>query len=207
MITFRKNPTELKTLYSIFNSVIFAVIANEIQTPSESTFTNKKLDLDKFYNYLKTKGFKYSFIQMRDLVLEAAPILGITKYLKLSKEEKPEMLFAEKYIYGEIPIGYFSECEILAEQAVLDSDYVVRSMWGETEPAYYRVKFSKDYKKAEHERNLLRVAYIQKYGDPEKTPWRNYLDARPCSMGEIKKNGKSVNGTREIGDFIEKVYN
>ncbi|MFA5152710.1 MAG: hypothetical protein WC554_09140 [Clostridia bacterium] len=205
MIKFKNSPKDLKAKHPIFNSITFAIIANEIQTPPSNAFTNKKLDLDKFYSYLKTKGFKAAFKEMKELIIEAAPILGITAYIKLSNEEKKNLLFVEKYVYGkETSIDEFTEAEILKNSQLLSTDYVVRSMYGDSDEAYYRIGRQMN----DHDRNLLKAAYSIKYGDPLKTPWKNYLDARPASIGHIEKFGKSFDHTANmVTDFKGKVYN
>jgi len=134
--------------------------------------------------------------------MEAAPLLGITNYLKLPREEKNELKFVEKVHYGEYPLEYYENAEIPESEAI-DTDYAVRSMEeGETETAYYR--FNKSI--GEHGRNMMRAAYAYKYGNPEKTPWRNYLDARPATVGHIIKYNKSFSGTRGFGDFEKDEY-
>lgn len=195
---------ELKSEYpKIFGTLSFGIIANEIQVAPQNNFVNGKLDLNRFYNYIKSKGFKRSFDDMKQLIMEAAPLLGITDYLKLSKEEKSDLKFREKYIYNkDFPIDYYEGAEIPGDRADRLTDFALRSAEGETETAYYRF----DKPLSQHERNMLKVAYVYKHGDPTKTPWQNYLDARPVTLGHVQKFKKSVTNTKSTGDFKGETY-
>lgn len=209
-IKFIKSPRDLREKYpKTFGTRLFGELANEIQIAPPYTFIGGKLDLYKFYNYFKVKYSNYTFEQVKKCILEAAPILGIVKQLRLtndiiSTEEKRNLSFQEKYVYNtEESLEYYDNAEIPASEATLPTDFVMRSVYGETETAYYRF----DKSLSEHERNLLKLAYAYKYGDPQKTPWKNYLDVRPATLGHIQKFGKNIEHTREFGDFREKEYN
>jgi len=195
-IPFKKNPSDLKGDYPIFGTLSWAYIANGLNNLMPDLFSEGKLELHRFYNFLrKTSPYDKGFDRMKDYLLQAAPLLGITKYLKLAKDERDQLKLQEKVYSGEYSLDYYENAEIPAEIAE-DNDYVLRSMYGETEPAYYR--FDKGL--TDHEINMMKVAYIYRYGDPEKTPWKNYLDARPIKIKNIEKHGKSVDRTREFGD-------
>jgi hypothetical protein len=185
---------ELKEKYTIFKTPLFGIIANELQRIPDNVFVTGKLDIDKFYSHLKrTYGFKYSLSDTKKIILEAAPILKFTDKLKLNKEERSDMKFQEKAYHGELSLEFFNDSEIVAEAAE-DDDKVLRSADGSTEPAYYRF----DKQLTPHETNMLKVAYVFKYGDPTKTLWQNYLDARPVTVGHINKFGKSFSSTYDV---------
>jgi hypothetical protein len=200
-IEFDIDPRELKDIDPIFKTVSFAKILEGLQRLHPSLWTQGKLDLDKFYRHLQSMGYNRSIDQMkRDLTL-AAPHLGIVNSLRLTRDDRNELMYQQRLIHGDYNLEDFHKAEIPAEQAV-DSDYVVRSMYGDTEPAYYRF----DHRLIPHEINQMKAAYAERYGDPEKSIWKNYLDARPATLGHIKKHGKSVEWTRQGGDFEGDVY-
>jgi hypothetical protein len=193
---------EMREKYAIFKTPLFAVIANGLQQLPDSLFVNGKLDIDRFYNHLKrTRGIKHTLAQVKETLLQAAPILSFTDKLKLSREERSEAKFQEKAYHNELPLEFFDEAEVTADQA-LRTDWVLRSDDESTETAYYRF----DQKLSDHEVNMLKVAYVYKYGDPEKTLWQNYLDARPARLGHIEDKGKSLTGTRDVGSFSGAQY-
>jgi len=202
-IRFDVDPRELKDQYpDLFGTYSFAIIANELQNLNPGLFTQEKLDLAKFYTHIKGKGYRKTFPEMKENLLNAAPLLGITNSLKLTRSEKSDLKFQEKMLSGKYDVEHYMDCEIPAEEAG-EKDYVIRSKFtGETEPAYYRG----DCKKDEHDLNMLKGAYASKYGNPEKTLWRNYLDARPATVGHVDKHGKSHYGTRDVGDYEGDVY-
>lgn len=205
-IPFDRNPYDLKQEYpDLFGTLSFSIIANALQNNlTPNLFVQGKLDLNRFYNFISNfRGYQPSFEKMKENLMKAAPLLGITEYLKLTREEKSNLKFQERILSGEQDFEYYTDAEIPVEEATLPSDYVVRSMYGETEPAYYR--FDKDLDL--HGINMMKAAYAYKYGDPEKNLWRNYLDARPATIGHIQKHGKSVEFTQQYGDFMEKEYN
>jgi len=131
---------------------------------------------------------------MRQLITEAAPYLGFVKDLKLDATTSSELKLAQKFIENQLELEYFEEAEVPESQAV-DTDYVVRSKGGATQPGFYRI----EQKMNDKERNMLRWAYALKYGTEDKTLWQNYLKATPINVGTAIKHGKSFYDT-EIGD-------
>ena len=164
-------------------------------------FVQKKLDLNRFYRFVVSRGYKKTFKEMRENLLDAAPLLGIVDDLKLDKNEKQNLKFAEKVSFSE-DIQFYMDAEIQKSLATPD-DFNLRSADGGTEPAYYR--FERRLNK--HERNLLKLAYSVSYGDPEKTPFWNYMDSRPILKKNLDKDGKSDRYTRNPDDFQRKTYN
>jgi len=192
----------LREKYTIFKSALFARVANELQRIPDNAFLEGKLDIDKFYYNLKrTYGIKNSLAEVKNLILQAAVILNFSDKLKLTREERSEVKFQEKVVHGDVPLEFFDEAEIPAEAAE-ETDKVLRSTDGSTETAYYRF----DKQLTDHETNMLKVAYVYKYGDPEKTLWQNYLDARPATLGHINKWGKSISQTYDVQGYTEKTY-
>lgn len=202
-IRFKTDPQKIKEKYpDIFGNLLYYYLENALRRVTPDVFVTGKLDINRFYNFLKSvTPFNKSIIVMKELLFQAAPLLGITDQLKLSREERSEMKFQERAYHGELPIEFFEEAEVPASEAEPD-DYVLKSADGETETAFYRF----DRNLSDHERNMLRVAYVFKYGDPEKTPWQNYLDARPATKGHLDRHGKSYERTREYG-FAGNEYN
>lgn len=201
-IEFDIDPRELKNIDpELFGTLSFAQILEGLQRLHPSLWTQGKLDLDKFYTHIKSMGYNKDYNRMRRDLLLAAPHLGIVNELKIPREEKNELKYQQKLIHGDYNLEDAHKAEIPASQAI-DSDYVVRSMYGDTEPAYYRF----DHKLIPHEINQMKGAYAERYGDPDKSIWKNYLDARPATLGHIKKHGKSVDWTRQGGDFEGDVY-
>jgi hypothetical protein len=190
-IKFNRDTRGLKDEYPIFGTLSVAIILEALQRVNSSHFTGGKLDLSKFYPFLKKlRGYNKSFNEMKESIAEIAPVLGIVDQIRFSREEKSEIKFKEKALNGEVPITYFDEAEI-PEDTIEDEDYVVRSMGGDTEPAYYRF----DRELNQRERNLLRVSYALNHGNPGVSTWRTYLGAVPAKVGFIKRNNRSFERT------------
>lgn len=202
-IPFDRNPQDLKEEYpQLFGTLSFATIANALHNLTPELFVQEKIDLNRFYNFLRRfKGYQKSFKEMKDILLKAAPLLGITNKLKLRRDELSELKFQEKLISGDYDLDFYANLEIPKEEAE-ENDYVIRSMYGETEPAYYRF----DKQPTSRDINMLKAAYAYEYGDPEKTLWRNYLDARPATVGHIQRHGKSMEYTKQYGDYVGVSY-
>jgi hypothetical protein len=204
-IPFDVNPQELKhhpKYGAMFNSLSFAIILNALQSSlTPNVYTLGKIDLLKLYNFLKNKGYHYSFEKMKTDLLTAAPLLGITNYLKLSREEKSDLKFQERILSGDINVDYYDSLEIPKDQAV-ETDYVVRNAYGDCEPAFYRFDKPNDM----HDINMIKAAFAIKCGNAEKSIWQNYMEARPAKVGHILKHGKSMEYTKGYGDFEGDVY-
>ncbi len=207
-IKFKKNSKDLNKEYpeiEIFKTWTFGEIAGALGRVGNSEATNGKLDLNKFYNFLKARGFKADFHKMKDVLLQAAPYMGIEKQLKLSRDERSDMNMASMMLTGAAAIDQFQKAEIVAAEAI-DSDHVVRSKCGETEPIYYRINGTLFNSRGElrtitqHEINMLKRAYVIDHGDPAKTVWKNYWDARPITLGSINRHSKDLYRTSDCLD-------
>lgn len=202
-IRFSRDPRSLKHRYPVFNTLTFAQIANALQRATPDVFIGGKLDLNRFHRFLKaTEGYNRGFEKMKDTLLEAAPYLGIVKYLKLPKDDKQALVGLEKLHHGEISLDEIENAVIPYEEANEESDYVVRSADGDTEPIFFR--FGRALR--EPEINQLKYYYAYMHGDPEKTLWRNYLDTRPITKKNVEKEGKSMYYTRDPEEYQEGVY-
>ena len=205
-IKFGRSTQGLQEEFPVFKTASTAYILRALQNVNSSHFSSGKLDLDKFYHFLKGAGsmYKYqkSFDEMKQTLMDIAPVLDIIDQIKFSREDKSEVKMQKKAISGEVPMQFFDDAEVPAESA-FGEDFAVRSMFGDTEPAFYRF----DKKLSNHERNMLRVSYAFNHGDPEKSTWTNYLEAVPIQMKFAEKHGRSLESTRPLGDFGGDQYN
>ena len=205
-IKFGRSTQGLQEDFPVFKSASTAYILRALQQVNNAHFTAGKLDLDKFYHFLKGAGsmykYKKSFEEMKQALMDIAPVLDIVEQIKFSRADKSEVKMQKRALDGGIPLEEFDNAEVPAELAE-DDDIVVRSMFGDTEPAYYRF----DRKLSPHERNMLRVAYAFTHGAPEKNTWQNYLEAVPARVGFIKKHGRSFEKTSDVGGFRGSEYN
>ena len=190
--------------YPVFKRIAWGYIANEIQRPPAQVMMGDKIDPKRFYNYLvKMRGINITYEKMREILMEAAPILGIVKYIKFDKEDAQELKYTEKVLHNELSLDYFDNAEVDPEDTEGDV-IVLRSADGDTDPVYYQF----DKKLATQEGNMLKLAYAFSHGNPEKTLWKNYLDARPATLSHILKHKKSVHFTKgNPEDFGGKEYN
>ena len=208
-IKFKNDPSELKEKYDVFKTLTFGQIANGLSVvPKECFYSeNDKLNIEKFFNFLVSKGFNKDYTRMRTILFDIAPLLGIVNRLKLTSEERQDLVVKEKIAENLPTIDELYECEI-PEEASIDTDYVLRSMEGDTETVYYRVpKYKNESSKArEHRINVLKFAYVLKYGDRNEKIWTSYLNARPATKGHIEKFGKSLTHTKDVNpvDIIGK---
>jgi len=202
--------SHLKEQYPIFGSKLTALIANEIQrAPKEVKTTDGKIDLQKFYLLMKKLYGKItislSLDDFKERVKEMAIYLDFIDNIKLPRKEKSECKLIQYVSKNLRSLDYWENNEIDAEDA-LPTDRVIRSADESTQVAYYRVT----EKLTEHESNMMKVAYAYKYGAPDKTPWKNYLDARPIFLKNIKGD-EHLRGTysseRRVGNFVGKEYN
>ena len=196
-IKFSRSSQDLQREYPIFRNASTAYILMALQKATDNQFSYNKLDLDKFYAFLKGPGsmykYKGSFEDMKQTLMDIAPVLGIQDQIKFNRKDKSEMKLQQKALSGELPLDFFYDAEI-PEEAKRDDDYVVRNRYGTTEPAFYR--FGR--KLSIHESNLLRSAYALSHSDPNKTAWTNYLEAVPARVGFVKRNNRSFEKTDNI---------
>lgn len=201
LIKFGRSTQSLKDEYPIFKNLSVAMILEALQRANSTHFTGGKLDLSKFYDFLKKfRGYTKSFNDMKEVMTEIAPVLGIVDQIRFSREERSEIKFKEKALNGEVPIEYFDEAEI-PEDTIEDEDYVVRSMGGDTEPAFYRF----DRELNQRERNLLRVSYALNHGNPGVSTWRTYLGAVPAKVGFVRRNNRSFDYTAGLAKRDDKI--
>jgi len=196
---------DLREIHKIFKTPLFGILANELQTiPNNCVNKDEKLDIDKFYDYLKTnKKISYSFNDVKRMILDMAAALNFTNRLKLTKEEKSDIKFKEKMINGNFSlIDFIDKFEI--DKPELDSDRILRSADGTTTPAFYRLPKIKNLKPEEI--NMLKAHYAMKYGLPDRTPFENYRMARPISKGSADKNNRSYYRTFPEEEFIGEEY-
>lgn len=194
-IKFNRSTRDLKDEFPIFSTLSVALILDALQKVNRSQFTGDKLDLSKFYVFLKKiNPYNKSFEEMKETIAEIAPVLGIVDQIRFSREEKSEIKFREKTLNGEVPIEEFDSAEIPREAAE-DDDYVVRSMGGDTEPAFYRF----DRELTQRERNMMRASYAINHGNPGVSVWRTYLGSVPAKVGFVKRNNRSFDRTFGIG--------
>jgi len=160
----------------------------------------KKLDLLLFYRFLKKSGYKFSEEKMKGDLFRIAPALGISKFLKISKEEASGLKMKEGMINDNIDPADFKKAEVPLSD-LEDEDIIIRSADGDTEPIAYRFNYRLPVKV----QNYLKGTYAADYGNPEKIWWENYLDSRPILAKHIKDD-EHLHKTR--GDeFKEDVYN
>ena len=179
----------LRQEYKIFNTPLFGILANELQNIPDHCF-GKQLDIEKFFEYLKrSKGFKYSYNDMKNLLVSMSIILGFSNLLKLSKEERSDVDFQVKISNGKVDLYVFDQSEI--NEPVLDSDIIVRSADGSTQPAYYRLAESL----TKSQTSMLKAHYAEKYGDPYKKMYENFLMARPITKGFADEHERSYTRT------------
>lgn len=202
IIRLTPTPEQREKYKNIFQTKNFMILANEI---NNAPFKAGKIDIPKFHKLLTDRGFTKSERELRKLLIEIAPIIGgLRSYLDLSKEERSDIKFMEKYNNGRVPIEEFDEMEISPEEATEPTDYVVRSMGGDTEPGYYRP----NGRLTPHARNIMRAHYAfkHKHEVPNATLWGVYLGAVPATKGHIEKFGKSEYWTQNPEEFHGKEY-
>ena len=203
IIKFNQPTQGLGEKVPVFKLASTAYIIGAIQRVNHSHFTGGKLDLDKFYTFLKGIGsmYKYdrSFEEMKETVKNIAPFLGIIDQIKFSREDKSEVKMQKRAIEGDLPLEFFYDSEVPAD-SIIDTDIVVRSMHGNTEPGFYRF----DKKLSQSERNILRIAYSYSYGDPTISIWGNFLGAVPATVGFIRKHGRSFQRSSPEEGFGER---
>lgn len=196
---------KLREEFPILKTYQYAIIANALQMMPRGVMVQNKLNYENFYNYIKDRGFGGTSIKMKSILQDASQFLklpgarkkGISSILSLSKEMKAELRFKEKVMNDELDIRIFIDAEI-DEIYKNEDDYVVRSMYPDTEIAYYRFTDEKDNPRTlrPHEINMLRAAYSSEYGNPDKSNYRNYLDARPIIIKNQEKWGRGLESTR-----------
>jgi hypothetical protein len=204
-IKFGRTTQNLQEEFPIFKKLSTALILRALQQVNRAHFTNNKLDLDKFYYFLKGPGsmYKYtgSYQEMKNTLMDIAPVLNIIDQIKFSREEKSNLKMQKKAIEGGIDMSYFDDAEI-PESMRTEEDYAVRNQYRDSEPAFYRF----DKKLTPHERNMLRVSYAFNHGNPEKTIWQNYLEAVPVNVGFAEKNNRSLYQTKDPDVFRGETY-
>jgi hypothetical protein len=184
----RLTPTEKqKEKSTVFGTRDYAIIANGI---ANVPFKGGKIDLSAFWKILKDRGFSKSEKDLKNILIEVAPILGnIQQYIPgLSGPERSDIKFMAKGL--EKDIQDYIDAEIPLEERLPD-DYVVRSMDGGTTPAIYRLG-----KEAltDHDSNMLRAAYAQTHAHemPGTSMWGVYLGSSPAKVGFVDKNKLSI---------------
>lgn len=189
----------------VFSTLSWAHISGALQNAPDTTYTSGKIDPDKIYKWIKQyTPYNKDFKTFKNLLIEAMPILGLSKLFKFNKDERSAVSFQERFIYGDQadrPLDYYVDAEVPRDQAE-ETDKVVRDDYGKFEEAYYRF----DHKLTPHDSNMLRAAYALTYGDGKPSPWKNYLDARPIYVYNARKPGKSFTQTRDLGDFGGETY-
>lgn len=209
MVAIEKQKQErlkLREEFPILKTRQYAIIANALQMIPHGVIVQNKLNYENFYNYIKDRGFGGTSIKMKSILLDASQFLklhgarkkGISSILPgLTKEMKAELRFKEKVINDELDIRIFIDAEI-DEMYKNKDDYVVRSMYPDTEIAYYRFTEKGNPRTLRpHEINMLRAAYSSEYGNPDKSNYRNYLDARPIIIKNQEKWSRGLESTRE----------
>jgi len=197
MIKFNKSIQKFQEEYPTFKKLAVALILEALQKTHKSHQTAGKLDLQKFYPFLKGAGSMYrynkTFEEMKETISDISPILGITDQIRFSREEKSDIKFRENAIDGGLNMSFFDDARILPE-FIEESDTVVRSMDGDCEPAFYRF----DKKLSVQESNMLRISYAYTNGNPAKNLWTNYMEAVPAKVGFVISSGRSFESTRGI---------
>lgn len=204
-------PERIANKFPILRTLNFALMSNALNMNGHNLMKGGKLDFIMVWNYLKrdakwTKNLK----ETTEMLTEIAPLVGITKYLSLPREEKAELKSIEKaYRNPNLDYDYFKDAEIPRAE-IEETDYVVRNDWGMDTPAFYRFTDEETGEPkrlaSSEERNMLRMVYAIEHGSSDKGTYDTYMGAVPAIVGNIKKWGRSLDRTRDVDpdDFIGK---
>ena len=201
-------PEKLRDKFPILKSLSFGLLSNALNMNGHNLMRGGKLDYSKIFNHLsKDPNWGKNFNKTKMMLNEIAPLVGITDFLPLTREEKKELKSIERaYRNPDLDYDYFKDAEI-NQNDIEDTDYVVRNDFGRTFPSFYRFLDDNGTPKrlhTEEERNMLRMVYAMEYGNSDSGVYDDYMGAVPIIVGNVKKWGRSFDKTRdEFGNTIK----